>query len=190
MVDKVEWQSPAAGSLASLIELQEWVSPTLVATFNGDASLVDYILWSGTLPEDLQLINDSNSPINTINGIVREMDDYVPEYVEPPGFTYDNDDTAGGDYATYGSALAGSRTFTFTIRAYHSGDYVVDSNNMFDPDSYADRTFSITVLNNYSSDRDRFVVRYFEGQKLLYDGNQELDPEEWIIQQKQDGYYD
>lgn len=175
---EVIWISPNAGPLATYIELQVGVfSFPLVATYEGSSDLVDFVLQSGELPQNFQISNINN----TLHGtIITEMDLYVNGWVRPEDFTYDTEDTSGGNYATYGSALAGGKTFTFTIRAFHTTL----------PGTFKDRTFSIHVENNYSSDRDSFVLDYFEGDKLLYNGEQELTPLQWIIKQKNDGFYD
>ena len=133
---------------------------------------------SGDFPEDLVLEDDG-----LIHGYFREMDEYVPEF-EPPEV---NDTFRDGThYATFGSAQAYTKNFTFTVRGI-DGDGNVDTT-----------TVTIIKLNNYSSDRDFFVrkleedfgtpdfdgvIRYF-----TIDGHR-VTADEYIAYQKSQGLF-
>lgn len=190
----VEWEFPNSGLLATVLELDNFnTSPyltSLQASYNDVLDPdIQFEVISGEFPEGLIIDND----LDVIRGIVNEMDTYVSGWVQPPDFTYDSQTKSGGLYGTYGSALAGSKTFTFTIRAFKED--LRDSNGDLPDNAYDDRIFHILVRNNYSSDRDSFVTEYFkqeflEKNGLLLDSNgEQITPEEWILLQKSRGYY-
>jgi hypothetical protein len=193
------WTNPSEGLLTTLLEATVG-DPVYTTQFEVQDTLsstpeLTFFHLSGDIPEYYEIINDGiNTATFNITPNVRELDDYVEEYAQPPDFTYDNTSNAGGDYATYGSALSGGKTLTFTIRAVltssmdSNGNYsdILDSNGTIS--NYTDRTFSIHVQNNWSSDRDRFIRFYYEGIGLEYEGNT-LSANEWILQQKENGYY-
>jgi len=139
----VSWITPA-GRLASEVnsangrELFNW-RKQLEADPAGD---VEYQVVAGVLPGGLALDADTG----VIDGTLTEMDSYVAEWSDSLD-SYDKAETTGGKYATVGSAAAGERVFPFTVRARLVTDETV----------YADRDFEILVVNNWSSDRDRFV---------------------------------
>ena len=184
----VTWTAPAAGQITTEIELAagEPVYTVDLVANNGSNGPIYYVLQDGELPQYYEIVNtETNTGQLRITPLVRELDEYIPEYAKPEGFSYDTDDTAGGNYATYGSALSGGYTFTFTIRAYN-GTGPEDSN--FGGD-FADREFSIYIFNNWSSDRDSFIKDYYEGTTVLYN-DVEYEPEDFLIAIKADGYYD
>ena len=139
----VEWITPA-GRLASEVnsangrELFQW-RHQIEADPAGE---VKYHVVAGELPGGLTL----DPTTGRIDGTLTEMDGYVAGWSDILD-TYDTPDTTGGRYATVGSAAAGQRVFSFTVRA----------TLLIDPSIYADRAFEILVVNNWSSDRDRFV---------------------------------
>lgn len=189
----VEWISPAAGLIATVLELDEFNSPNLVplvATFNNLSDpTIEFKVQSGEFPQDLIIDND----LKCIRGIVDEMDTYVSGFEKPEDFNYDSETKSGGNYATYGSDLVYSKTFTFTLRAYKSS--MADSNGDLPAYAYDDRIFHIIVRNNYSTSRDRFMTNYFTLEEqaikglLLDDTGKQLTAEEWILFQKLKGYY-
>lgn len=152
---EVEWTTPA-GRLASEVnsangrELFRWrhVLEAAEATF-GDA--VRYRVVEGQLPCGLSLDPDSGA----IDGTITEMDTCVPGWSQLDPGDYDTPEASGGKYATVGSAAAGQYTFTFTVRAAAASH-----------DAYADRTFEILVVNNWSADRDRFIREYLGEDKF------------------------
>ena len=180
--------TPSNQLLGTAIELStNFQSPTISVDIPDiNQSSIRYTHVAGQIPQSLELIDNMDGTAKIVGDII-DMDEYVPGWQEPPGFTYDTLDRSGGKYATYGSAQAYSKTFTFVIRA--TGDSP-DSNTQ----GYSDRLFSITILNNYSSDRDRFIRKYYKNKTLEYldsEGNVKLlTPDEYIIQQKNDGYFD
>lgn len=182
----LSWISPSASLLASFIELDAG-SPvytselTITDSILGDAIVATFSVFSGQIPDNHTLINNGNNTATlTITPTVRELDEYVPEYVRPLDFVYDSDTKGGGNYATYGSAITGGKTFTFTIRAT-----TTDTNGI----NVTDRTFTVRVDNNWSSDRDTFVKEYFSGDTLTYKGVTYNTPEDYITALKGDGYY-
>jgi len=215
--DSMQWVFPASKQLGTVLELRAG-TPVFSQTLNVQSGI---LADSNTLPEDY--VTQSTSPIYYrliageiphyykfvhtetnigylhITPIVRELDEYVPEYAKPDNFVWDTEDTGGGNYATFGSALSGGHTFTFTIRGYDAsslqsytdsnGDlqYIVDSNGL--PNKYADREFSIFVENNWSSDRDSFILDYFDGKLLEFDGEL-FTPEDYLLKVKSEGYLD
>lgn len=185
----ITWISPAAGQLATFLELDEG-TPVFSTTFVVDTTNgvpmapqteVHFELIDGRIPEYYTLTNNGdNTATLEITPLVRELDQYIPEYIRPDDFVYDTGDTAGGKYATYGSALSGGYTFNFTIRA---------NNALSGASDFADRTFTMFVFNNWSSDRDDFMLEYHQDQTLLYN-DVEYEPEDFLIAIKGDGYYD
>lgn len=200
----IEWITPDAGLQTTLLELTEG-TPVYQMSLTADDDIVPdspiyFELVSGEIPEYYEIIQTGSTQgyIN-ITPIVREMDTYVDGYQKDSNFTYDTESQAGGNYASYGSALAQSKTFTFTIRAYNATglttyedsngntQYILDS--AFLSTEYADRSFSITINNDYSSTRDSFILEYYDGQTILYNGVEYDTPEEFLIAIKNDGYY-
>lgn len=207
----IVWIAPAAGQLTTLLELsygEPVYQVTLEAESSDEMTPIVPIYYEMLLDEDglgapldYKLIQTGTN-IGTLQivPIVREMDEYVPEYNRPENWTWDTEDTAGGNYATYGSALSGGKNFQFTIRAHNAtglatytdsnGDLQYDLNDSnFTGTDYEDRTFSIYIFNNWSSDRDYFMLEYHEGRTINYDGV-EYEPEDFLIAIKEDGYYD
>jgi hypothetical protein len=211
--DNLRWVAPNSGELTTLIEFQSNgpIIPVYIADFicvkgtdsNGDGIPVPiyYEHLSGIIPHYFKLIQTgTNLGHLHIIPLVRELDQYIlPEYAKPNGFSYDTADTAGGNYASYGSGLSGGKSLSFTIRAWDATDldtfvdsngetqYVIDTNTSLA--DYVDRTFSIFVENNYSSDRDGFFSEYFDGQSFSYGTQTGLTFEEFLVLVKADGYY-
>jgi hypothetical protein len=136
---------------------------------------------SGVSPQELELVGST-----LVGGDVLEMDLYVPAFAMPPGIEIMID---GSHYATYGSALAGSYMFNFTVVASYEEMGITE---------YAYLPVSLLVRNNYSSDRDKLIhdisetfgelgsdmeYRYFE-----IDGTR-VTAAEFISHQKANGFY-
>lgn len=197
----VSWIAPAAGVLTNQIELT-FGQPVYTVTFDAQVSGMGTPIFfehvAGDLPQYSEIIQSgSNTADFVIEPLVRELDQYVPAFARPPDFTFDTEDTAGGNYATFGSALAGGFTFNFTIRAHDASGFAtfIDSNGrlQYITDSnfgsnFEDRNFTIQITNNWSSDRDNFILEYYEGQKIRYNGV-DYDPEDFLIAIKSDGFY-
>lgn len=192
-INAVEWQYPPEGLIATVLEEDVFLTPNLISlmgTFNDsfDPDLMFEVI-SGEFPETLYIDNTEKS----IKGAIREMDLYVNDYEKPEDFSYDTETKSGGNYASFGSSLAYSKTFTFTIRVYKED--MRDSNGDLVPEGYDDRIFHIIVRNNYSSSRDAFIREYFSLEEqsskglLLDDSGNSLTPEQWIEFQKSKGYY-
>lgn len=113
---------------------------------------------------------------NQLKGIISELDDWVPGFQKPAGFTYNTDTTFGGNYAKYGSALAGGYTPYFTIRA------------QLETAEYVDQAFFMRVENNYSSDRDKYILEQFENHDLFLDGKK-VTALQYLYWYKINGYY-
>lgn len=173
---EIIWETPS--NFGNTIEGDFFESPLLVATYDGSSSGISYSVQNPEeLPQNLELDE------NQISGIILEMDDYVEEFLRPEDFSYDSGETSGYNYARYGSGLARTKTFSIIIRATLEG--FMDSNGM---GLFTDQTFTLTVLNNYSSDRDSFIREYFKDETLDYEGNQ-YNVEEFLTNLKNDGYY-
>lgn len=217
---ELEWISPVAGELTRLLEWSVgdpvWetqldvrlkVSEGLDSSGEEQFAYQIIPIYYEISPDSVDEIPHYNKLIQTgtnigelkIKPLVRELDEYVPEFAQPDNFTWDTPDTAGGNYASYGSALVGGKNFVFTIRAYDArdmttytdsaGDLQYDLDSAFNSALFVDRTFSIYIFNNWSSDRDSFLNSYYQGLTLFYDG-EELTPEEYIVALKSDGYLD
>lgn len=165
----IEWvTSPSIGTYT---ELDDIVPVTLLAEEDIVTGTIAYV-FVGTVPDFLQIDGD------ILSGTIGELDDWYPGYAQPEDFSYNTDESFGGNYATFGSAYYGTNIITFTIRAYIIGNPLV----------YADQVFGITIENNYSSDRDRCILQQFEGKDLFIDGNK-VTAEEFLEYQKLNGYY-
>lgn len=132
----INWITPA-GNIGRVEERNPFIF-TLQAESNIGAPIT-FELVDGIFPDDLVL--NSNG---TISGNVIDMDNYVPEF---QGANDEIPAIDGSDYATFGSAAAGSYECSFTVRIV-SGEL------------NQTRTFSITVINNWSSDRNQLIRRY------------------------------
>ena len=175
--------SPTSTNPRELFDFEFDLSP--YATFTGDGAL-EFSVVSGTLPNNLTL-----SSSGQISGQVIDMDTYVDwtgtAYEKPAGFVLLLD---ASNYASYGSAKAGSYNIEFTVRA-HVTDAPED-------EFYADLNTSILVVNNYSSDRDQFIRDYTEeygelgedGQRRLFRiDDVPVTAEEYLDYQKAQGNY-
>lgn len=195
----ITWILPLAGQLTNEIELTfgEPVFSTILQADNLSPippflpGPVYYKHISGDLPLDYIIENNGLTATLKLEQIIRELDEYVDGFQEPENFTYDGENKAGENYASYGSALYGSWTATFTIRAYDATGLInPDDNTDFGGRTFSDRTFSIVITNNWSSDRDRFILRYFETTGLDFDGDTHSDPTDFLVSIKSKGYYD
>ena len=181
----LSWTSPSSGLLGTYIELDSG-SPLFSAilsvtdSIQGAAIVANFTTVSGQIPDNHTLVdNGDNTATLSITPDIKEMDDYVPEYAQPPDFVYDSSTIGGGNYASYGSALSGGKTFSFTIRAE-----TTDTNGIIS----ADRSFSMRVNNNWTSDSEKFLLEYYSGTTLKDADGNELSPENYIIYLKSNGW--
>lgn len=147
------------------IQLSATTTPAIESvTFS--LALVD----GDAFPMSLSLSSDG-----LISGILTEMDDYVPEFVG----TVETITKDGSNYATTGSAAAGSSNVTFTIRATATQS-----------ETFEDRQFSMLIYNNWSSDRDQLIRDYAAeyGEKFTVNGVS-VTAEEFLTYQKSQGFY-
>ena len=160
------WTSSA--TIEPAIELLTFVNHLCVATFDVGAGTPEYFIAVGsTLPAGLSLGTGG-----VLSGIVLEMDSFVEEFKNrPEGFKYDEQ-----NYATFGSAKTGSKTFTFSIDAFASGG----------SGGTATQVHTLTVNNNWSSDRDEFI-REIDNQFFI-DGIK-VTNEEYLTEMKSRGYF-
>ena len=121
-----------------------------------------------TLPLGLSLGTASG----VLSGIVLEMDNFVDEFKNKPEGFKNNEE----NYATFGSAKTGSKTFTFSIDAFLSGI----------GGGTATQQHSILIRNNWSSDRDEFI-REIDNQFFI-DGVKSTN-EEYLTEMKSRGYF-
>ena len=124
--------------------------------------ITDYTVVAGEWPIGLIL----NQQTGAISGIPEDMDRYITEYFPPENVPthpapFAPTGEIGWPYASYGSARYGSGTATFTVKATAGLE-----------ESYQD--FSITLRNNWTSDRN-FFVRSLFGDEYL----QQLLDEVW-----------
>lgn len=128
----------------------------------------------GEVPENLEIDPDTG----LITGQYNEMDEYVDEF-EPPEDEEIKQD--GSHYAQWGSAKEGSKTFNFDIVGKDTlGDEIKSS-------------VELTVLNNYSSDRDKLIRDLEQFGELDFDGDRkffELDGEFVTSEEYLDHYYE
>lgn len=171
--------SPTSTNPRELFEFEFDLSS--YASFTDPTGVLEFYIVSGQLPNNLTL-----SSSGQISGTVIDLDTWVPEFQKPEGFVLAIDNS---NYATYGSALAGSFNVNFTVRAH-----VTDAPpNEF----FADLACSILVVNNYSSDRDQMIRDYTEeygegepGSKVLFRVNDvPVTAEEYLNYQKSLGNY-
>ena len=167
----VNWVTPE-GKLNSspVVELNTYVDVTIEATLADYYEVVD-----GFLPWGLSM----DSSTGQITGTPTELDDYWPPYRPGPDFKFDEQ-----NYATVGSAaqFSGQRAIetniTFTVRA---SDTTGIYNFEFD-----DREFYFGITNNWSSDRDNFILKldnqfYLEGKPV--------SNEEYLFGMKDNGFF-
>lgn len=131
-------------------------------------SPVSFYYKSGILPLNLTI-----SETGLISGSIIDMDEYVPEFIGT-GVDIERD---GSTYATVGSAAAGIYDCEFVVIAKY-GDVELE------------RSFYITVINHYSSDRDQMIRDYTEkfGNSFQVDGVPST-AEEYLQYMKAKGYY-
>lgn len=147
---------------------------------------IKYMVVGGEFPPDLTLDMETG----VAYGLISEMDlpdnpgdsnskDYFMErWRLPPDFKITEK-----NYATVGSAssFVNGRPATniarFTIRAF----------NARDPRVFNDKEFTMTVTNNWSSDRDRLILNI--DNQFFLDGNP-VTNKEYLLKMKQRGYFD
>ncbi|MBC8443035.1 MAG: hypothetical protein H8D80_02460 [Proteobacteria bacterium] len=152
-------------TIPSALELVTNVNHQCVATFDEGEVLPNYFITDGSvLPSGLNLGTGG-----LLSGIVLEMDSFVPEYKKPEGFKLDEQ-----NYATFGSAKEGSKTFSFSIDA------------VSEDGGTATQVHNITINNNWSSDRDE-LIREIDNDFFI-DGVV-VSNEEYLITMKSRGYF-
>lgn len=170
--------------LATYIELQETANIPLYPEFSdvipSEANVLNYTLQAGLIPQNIVIQNHISGW--RLYGLVNEMDLYVPAFIKPPGFTYDTVGSAFGNYATYGSSLVREKTFGFTIRANLITMDILNN-------TYYDKSFCITIENNYSSDRDSALIEVFSGQNFYLDNIKYTNILDYLEAVKAQGYY-
>ena len=127
---------------------------------------VNYKIQSGQLPLDVTI----NETSGLISGTVIELDEWVPEFNPPEEYVIEKD---GSNYASFGSAAAGSYSTSFVVRAYLVG---------FEQETFEDQSCSILVVNNYSSDRDQFIRDYSEEYGNTFIVNNEVEDANTYLQ--------
>ena len=106
-----------------------------------------------------------------------EKDYFTEAFRLPKDFQIDEE-----NYATVGSAASflngrgGYATAKFTIRAF----------NAKDPRVFADRTFSLKISNNWSSDRDRLILNI---KNRFYIDGKPATNKEYLLEMKKRGYF-
>ena len=152
-------------------ELITFVNHQCIAVFGEGAGDPDYFLTAGsTLPSGLSLGTGG-----ILSGTVIDMDLFVPEYKKPDGFKFDEQ-----NYASFGSAKHGTKLFNFSIDAVAEDGLVPDSGGT------ATQVHSITITNNWSSDRDE-LIREIDNDFFI-DGVK-VTNEEYLITMKSRGYF-
>ncbi len=104
-------------------------------------------------------------------GRVEDMDLFVPEFQKPGGFQFDE-----VNYATWGSAKEGSKTFSFSVDAYTG----------YGAGLTLAQIHSILIRNNWSSDRDNFIREI--DNNFCIDGNP-VTNENYLTIMRDRGYY-
>lgn len=174
IINNVVWESESTieSPSGSFMEL-DTVSIQLEATTAPEVESVSFSL--ALVDGDAFPMNLTLSSSGLISGILTEMDEYVPEFVG----VVETIAKDGSNYATAGSAAAGSSTVTFTIRATATQS-----------ETFADRQFSMLIYNNWSSDRDQLIRDYAAeyGEKFTVNGVP-ATAEEFLTYQKSQGFY-
>jgi len=164
------WTSPTTIP-GGATELITFVNHQCIAVFGEGAGTPDYFLTDGsTLPSGLSLGTGG-----ILSGTVLDMDLFVPEFAKPAGFKFDEQ-----NYASYGSAKHGTKLFNFSI------DAVADDGLVPDSGGTATQIHSITVKNNWSSDRDE-LIREIDNDFFI-DGVK-VTNEEYLTTMKSRGYF-
>ena len=165
MPGTVTWTSTP--TLPGGTELIEFAGHQCTATVTGeDLGEAEFFLATGNvLPSGLELTTGG-----FISGTILDMDLFVPEFAKPAGFKFDEQ-----NYATYGSAKEGTHTYTFVVDAIEPTEGIS-----------AAQTHSITITNNWSSDRDQFIREI--DNDFFIDGVK-VTNEEYLTTMKSRGYF-
>lgn len=147
---------------------------------------IKYMVVGGEFPPDLVLDMETG----VASGFISEMDlpdnpgdpnskDYfIERWRLPPDFRITEK-----NYATFGSSssfsngIPATNTVRFTIRAF----------NARDPRVFNDREFTMTITNNWSSDRDRLILNI--DNQFFLDGKP-VTNREYLLGMKRRGYFD
>lgn len=172
-LNSIEWITEPGyiGRVRELGQFTFQLSAQLTEDSIDFGSPVAFELDSGIFPMNLTL-----SESGLISGQVIDMDQYVPEFMEEKGdIKFD-----GSNYASKGSAKTHVHDCVFVVNAIYQ-DLVVP------------RTFFITVINNYSSDRDQMIRDYSrlygeEGKIFQLDG-QPVEAEAYLSEMKSRGFF-
>jgi hypothetical protein len=152
-------------------ELITFVNHQCVAVFGEGAGAPDYFLTvDSTLPSGLSLGTGG-----ILSGTVLDMDLFVPEFEKPTGFKFDEQ-----NYASYGSAKHGTKLFNFSIDAVAADGPTAGSGGT------ATQVHSITISNNWSSDRDE-LIRQIDNDFFI--DNVKVTNEEYLTTMKSRGYF-
>jgi hypothetical protein len=82
-----------------------------------------------------------------------------------------------GSASSFVNGIPATNIARFTIRAF----------NARDPRVFNDKEFTMTVTNNWSSDRDRLILNI--DNQFFLDGNP-VTNKEYLLKMKQRGYFD
>jgi hypothetical protein len=147
---------------------------------------IKYMVVSGEFPPDLTLDMDTG----VAYGFISEMDlpdnpgdpsnrDYFMErWRLPPDFRITEK-----NYATVGSASS----FRNGRGAENIARFVIRAFNSRDPRVFTDKEFSISISNNWSSDRDRLIINI---NNQFYVDGKSASNREYLKKMKQRGFFD
>lgn len=147
---------------------------------------IKYMVVDGEFPPDLIL----NMETGVASGFISEMDlpdkpgdpnskDYfMKRWKLPPDYRITEK-----NYATVGSAssFANGKPATNTAR------FIIRAFNARDPRVFNDKEFTITITNNWSSDRDRLILNI--NNQFFLDGKP-VTNREYLLGMKKRGYFD
>jgi hypothetical protein len=151
-----------------------------------DCCDIKYMVVSGEFPPNLTLDMETGEAY----GFISEMDlpdnpgdptskDYFMErWRLPPDFRINEK-----NYATVGSASS----FRNGRGAENIAKFVIRAFNARDPRVFTDKEFSISISNNWSSDRDRLIINI--NNQFYVDGNPTSN-KEYLNKMKERGFFD
>lgn len=172
-----------AGTPDNPIELGTYIFDALEATTDApEREPVHYGVVVDVVPEMLSL-NPDTGVINS--GTLTELDNYVAGFARPPGFLTDET-----NYASFGSAqlfsgnISIGHSVVFTVRAIEDPNSEYNFNSP--PFESIDRSFTIDIGNNWSSDRDFFILNL---QQQFYIDGQPVSGQVYLDTQKARGFF-
>lgn len=138
---------------------------------------INYKVIDGNFPPGITL----DAQTGYLYGVVPEMDDWVDEFYNAiPEYTNEN-------YATVGSASLFDQGTTSHYPTHYQSTFTVRAYNSYNEESYIDGVFFFRLMNNWSSDRDRFIKNY-DTQHFI-DGLP-VDNLTYLEEMKTRGYFD